>query len=227
VTIVRSGWLRIVKSGLKAGEQIVVEGLLPGPPGIVWMRSRGKHRRKPAGSDPLSTMNFSHFFIRRPISRRPSILIVLAGCSPMKQLPNRAIPEIGAATVVVRAVIQAQIRRSLAETWPRPSRGGQRRENISHVEHFYQPDVMALTITFKLGTDLNTHRARAEPCSHRVAETAEEVRRPGVTTTKEEKSTDLTMVAHLVSPDDSTRRTLPRQDAFLQSGISLPALPGR
>jgi multidrug efflux pump len=52
----------------------------------------------------------------------------------------------------------------------------------------------------------------------------EEVRRLGVTTTK--KSTDLTMVAHLVSPDDSRDELYLGNYAFLQVRDQLARLPG-
>src|SRR3546814_3556681 len=61
---------------------------------------------------------------------------------------------------------------------------------------------MALTITFDLGTDLDTAQVQVQ---NRVAiaepRLPEEVRRLGVTTTK--SSPDLMMVVHMLSPDDS------------------------
>src|SRR3546814_1905234 len=61
---------------------------------------------------------------------------------------------------------------------------------------------MALTITFVLGTDLDTAQVQVQ---NRVAiaepRLPEEVRRLGVTTTK--SSPDLMMVVHMLSPDDS------------------------
>ena len=61
---------------------------------------------------------------------------------------------------------------------------------------------MSLTITFKLGTDLDQAQVLVQ---NRVAiaepRLPEEVRRLGVTTLK--SSPDLMMVVHMLSPDDS------------------------
>ena len=61
---------------------------------------------------------------------------------------------------------------------------------------------MALTITFKLGTDLDQAQVLVQ---NRVAiaepRLPEEVRRLGITTAK--SSPDLMMVVHMLSPDDS------------------------
>jgi len=85
--------------------------------------------------------------------------------------------------------------------------------------------VMNLTITFKLGTDLNTAQVLVQ---NRVAialpKLPEEVRRLGVTTTK--KSTDLTMVTHLVSPDGSRDELYLGNYAFLQVRDQLARIPG-
>jgi multidrug efflux pump len=84
---------------------------------------------------------------------------------------------------------------------------------------------MSLTITFKLGTDLNTAQVLVQ---NRVAialpKLPEEVRRLGVTTTK--KSSDLTMVAHLVSPDNSRDELYLGNYAFLQVKDQLARIPG-
>src|SRR5207247_9879676 len=75
--------------------------------------------------------------------------------------------------------------------------------------------VMSLTVTFKLGTDLNTAQVLVQNrVSIALPKLPEEVRRLGVTTTK--RSTDLTMVAHLVSPDGSRDELYPGNHAFLQ-----------
>src|SRR3546814_4010822 len=61
---------------------------------------------------------------------------------------------------------------------------------------------IALTITFDLGTDLDTAQVQVQ---NRVAiaepRLPEEVRRLGITT--EKSSPDLMMVVHMLSPDDS------------------------
>src|SRR5438046_6031664 len=99
-------------------------------------------------------------------------------------------------------------------------------ENMLYMSSTSTSDgVMALTITFKLGTDLNTAQVLVQNrVSIALPKLPEEVRRLGVTTTK--RSTDLTMVAHLVSPDSSRDELYLGNYAFLQVRDSLARIPG-
>src|SRR5256886_8382260 len=173
-------------------------------------------------------MNFSHFFIRRPIFAAVlSIVIVLVGGIAMFQLPIAQFPEIAPPTVVVRAVYPGANPRVLAETVATPIE-----QEVNGVENMLymsststSDDIMALTITFKLGTDLNIAQVLVQ---NRVAialpRLPEEVRRLGVTTTK--RSPDLTMVVHLRSPDKSRDELYVGNYAYLQVRDQLARLPG-
>src|SRR5262245_49895061 len=173
-------------------------------------------------------MNFSHFFIRRPIFAAVlSIVIVLVGSIAVFRLPIAQYPEIAPPTVAVRAVYPGANPKVLAETVATPIE-----QEINGVENMLymsststSDGVMTMTITFKLGTDLNIAQVLVQ---NRVAialpKLPEEVRRLGVTTTK--KSSDLTMVAHLVSPDDSRDELYLANYAFLQVRDQLARLPG-
>ena len=173
-------------------------------------------------------MSFSHFFIRRPIFAAVlSIVIVLMGLLAMVQLPIAQYPEIVPPTVVVRALYPGANPKVLAETVATPIE-----QEVNGVEKMLymsststSDGVMTLTITFKLGTDLNTAQVLVQ---NRVAialpKLPEEVRRLGVTTTK--RSSDLTMVAHLVSPDDSRDDLYLGNYAYLQVRDQLARLPG-
>jgi multidrug efflux pump len=67
-------------------------------------------------------MNFSHFFIRRPIFAAVlSIVIVLVGGIAVFQLPIAQYPEIAPPTVVVRAVYPGANPKVLAESQHCPS----------------------------------------------------------------------------------------------------------
>ena len=163
-------------------------------------------------------MNFSHFFISRPIFAAViSITIVLAGGIAVFQLPIAQYPEIAPPTVVVRAVYPGANPKVLAETVATPiEQEVNGVEDMLYMSSISTTDgVMSLTVTFKLGTDLNTAQVLVQ---NRVAialpKLPEEVRRLGVTTTK--KSTDLTMVAHLISPDSSRDELYLGNYAFLQ-----------
>src|SRR5438876_11992402 len=173
-------------------------------------------------------MNFSHFFIRRPIFAAVlSIVIVLIGLIAMTQLPIAQYPEIVPPTVVVRAIYPGANPKVLAETVATPiEQEVNGVENMLYMSSTSTSDgIMALTITFKLGTDLNTAQVLVQ---NRVAialpKLPEEVRRLGVTTTK--RSPDLTMVAHLVSPDGSRDELYLGNYAFLQVKDQLARIKG-
>src|SRR5688572_1973756 len=173
-------------------------------------------------------MNFSHFFIRRPIFAAVlSIIIVLVGLIAMFQLPIAQYPEIAPPTVVVRAVYPGANPKVLAETVATPiEQEVNGVENMLYMSSTSTSDgVMTLTITFRLGTDLNTAQVLVQ---NRVAialpKLPEEVRRLGVTTTK--RSSDLTMVVHLTSPDNSRDELYVANYAFLQVKDQLARIPG-
>src|SRR5881409_1386771 len=173
-------------------------------------------------------MNFSHFFIRRPIFAAVlSIVIVLVGLIAMNQLPIAQYPEIAPPTVVVRAIYPGANPKVLAETVATPlEQEVNGVENMLYMSSTSTSDgVMTLTITFKLGTDLNTAQVLVQ---NRVAialpKLPEEVRRLGVTTTK--RSPDLTMVVHLVSPDNSRDELYVANYAFLQVKDQLARISG-
>ena len=201
--------------------------------GWVWSRPSGDTIPDPkpcSHSENLPThdMNFAHFFIQRPIFASVlSIVLVLVGSLAAFQLPIAQYPDIVPPRVVVRAVYPGANPKVVAETVATPIE-----QEVNGVEDtLYMSStstsdgVMMLTITFKLGTDLNTAQVLVQ---NRVVialpKLPEEVRRLGVTTTK--RSSDLTMVAHLVSPDASRDELYLGNYAFLQVKDQLAHIPG-
>jgi len=173
-------------------------------------------------------MNFSHFFIRRPIFAVVlSIVIVLVGLIAMYQLPIAQYPEIVPPTVVVSAVYPGANPQVVAETVATPiEQEVNGVQNMLYMSSTSTSDgVMSLTITFKLGTDLDIAQVLVQ---NRVAialpKLPEEVRRLGVTTTK--RSPELTLVVSLISPDDSRDELYVGNYAFLQVKDQLARLPG-
>jgi multidrug efflux pump len=149
-------------------------------------------------------MNVSKFFIDRPIFAGVlSVLILLAGLLALRVMPISEYPEVVPPSVVVRAQYPGANPTVIAETVATPIE-----ESINGVEDMLYMSsqattdgLMTLTVTFKLGTDpdkaqqlVQNRVSQAEP------RLPEEVRRLGVTTVK--SSTDLTIVVHLVSPND-------------------------
>src|SRR5213078_3280642 len=149
-------------------------------------------------------MNFSNFFIRRPIFAGVlSTLIFVIGFIAMWRLPISEYPEIVPPTIVVQAAYPGANPKTISETVAAPLE-----QVINGVENslymFSQatPDgVMTLTVTFKLGTDIDSAQVQVQNrVSQALPKLPEEVRRLGVTTIKQ--SPDLTMVVHLFSPDN-------------------------
>jgi multidrug efflux pump len=149
-------------------------------------------------------MNLSKFFIDRPIFAGViSTLIFLAGAISMWLLPISEYPEVVPPSVVVRAQYPGANPKVIAETVATPLE-----EQINGVENMLYmgsqattDGALTLTVTFKLGTDpdkaqqlVQNRVSQAEP------RLPDEVRRLGVTTAK--ASSDLTMVVHLVSPNE-------------------------
>ena len=150
-------------------------------------------------------MGFSHFFVDRPIFASVlSIVIVIAGFIAFFTLPVAQYPEIAPPTVVVRAQYPGANAQTVAETVATPlEQEINGVENMLYMSSYSTSDgAMSLTITFRLGTDLNQAQVLVQNrVSIAESRLPEDVRRLGVTTLK--SSPDLMMVVHMLSPDDS------------------------
>src|SRR2546426_10163970 len=173
-------------------------------------------------------MNFSNFFIRRPIFAGVlSTLIFIVGLLSMWRLPISEYPEVVPPTIVVRASYPGANPKTITETVASPlEQAINGVENSLYMFSQATPDgVMTLTITFKLGTDVDKAQVQVQ---NRVAQALpklpEEVRQLGVTTTKQ--SPDLTMVVHLFSPNGRYDEVYLRNYATLQVKDALARIPG-
>jgi len=173
-------------------------------------------------------MKFSHFFIQRPIFAGVlSVVIFLVGLISMYRLPISEYPEVVPPQVVVRAVYPGANPKTISETVSVPLE-----QQLNGVENslytFSQATsdgVMTLTVTFKLGTDIDQAQQLVQ---NRVAQALpklpEEVRRLGVLTLK--STPDLTMVVHLYSPDTTYDDIFVRNYATLQVKDVLARIDG-
>ncbi|WP_417362545.1 efflux RND transporter permease subunit [Gallaecimonas pentaromativorans] len=149
-------------------------------------------------------MNFSQFFIKRPIFAAVlSLILLIAGLLAVFKLPISEYPEVVPPTVVVTANYPGANPKVIGETVATPLE-----QAINGVEGMLYMSSqstsdgrMTLTVTFALGTDLNDAQVEVQ---NRVAQALprlpEEVQRLGVVS--EKSSPDLTMVVHLTSPNN-------------------------
>lgn len=150
-------------------------------------------------------MNISHFFIDRPIFAAViSIIITLIGAVAYFSLPVAQYPDIAPPSISVSASYPGASAEIVAKTVATPLE-----QEVNGVDNMLymtsqstSDGAMALAVTFKLGTNLDTAQVLVQNrVSTALPRLPEEVRSIGVTVTKQ--SPDLMMVIHLSSPDGS------------------------
>ncbi|MBX9656763.1 efflux RND transporter permease subunit [bacterium] len=149
-------------------------------------------------------MRLPHFFIDRPIFASVlSIVILVLGAISYLRLPAAQYPNVVPPTILVRASYPGASPEVIAATVATPIE-----QEVNGVEDMLYMSsqsttdgAMTLTITFRLGTDLDKAQVLVQ---NRVAiaepRLPEDVRRLGITTLK--SSPDLLMVVHMTSPDN-------------------------
>lgn len=156
-----------------------------------------------------------------------SIIIFLAGAIAIFRLPISEYPNIVPPSVVVRAQFPGANAKVIATTVAAPLE-----EQINGIEDMLYmssqatPDgVMTLTVTFKIGTDVEQAEARVQNRVQKaLPRLPEEVRQIGVTTVK--TSPNLTMVVHLHSPKGTYDDVYLRNYAILNVKDRLARLNG-
>ncbi len=151
----------------------------------------------------MAHADLSRIFVDRPILAAVlSIVIFIAGLLAIPNLPVTEYPEVAPPTVQVTAIYPGANPTTIADTVAAPLE-----EVINGVENMIymksaaaSDGTMSLTVTFKLGTNIDTAAVQVQ---NRVAQALprlpESVRALGVTTQK--SSPNITMVVHIVSPD--------------------------
>src|SRR5437016_1752586 len=173
-------------------------------------------------------MKFSHFFIDRPrFATVLSLVFVIVGGLAVFTLPVAQFPDIVPPTIVVSARYPGANPKVLSDTVASPIE-----QEVNGVENMLYMSAqcagdgsMILTITFKLGTDIDKAQVQVQ---NRVAvaepRLPEEVRRFGVTTAK--RSPDITLVVNLISPNGQYDKLYIDNFAYLQVKDALARVPG-
>ncbi|HCK80718.1 MAG TPA: multidrug efflux RND transporter permease subunit, partial [Candidatus Competibacteraceae bacterium] len=173
-------------------------------------------------------MDFSKFFIDRPIFAAVlSIVILAAGLIAIPILPVTEYPDVVPPSVVVRAVYPGANPKVIAETVATPLEEAINGvENMMYIKSVAGSDgVLQTTVTFRTGTDPDEAQVHVQNrVNQALARLPEDVRRQGVTTQKQ--SPNLTMVVHLVSPDGRYGALYLRNYATLKVKDELARLPG-
>ena len=173
-------------------------------------------------------MDISRFFIDRPrFAGVISIFIFLVGVLAIFRLPISEYPEVAPPQIVVRAQFPGANPRVISETVATPLE-----EQINGVENLLYFDSQAsadgsltLTVTFKIGTNPEVAETAVQNRINRALPRVPDiVRQIGVTT--EKSSPNLTMVVHLVSPDNSHDALYLRNYGQLNVRDELLRIPG-
>jgi len=169
-----------------------------------------------------------NFFIERPIFAAVlSIIMTLVGGIAFLNLPISQYPEVVPPTVVVSAAYPGANAQTVADTVANPLEAAINGvENMLYMNSYSSSDgVMGLTITFRIGTDLDLAQMQVQNrVSTALPRLPEEVRRLGVQTNK--ASSDFLMVVHLLSPDESLTHAYVSNYALLHVRDELARLDG-
>src|SRR5690606_5940923 len=171
--------------------------------------------------------NLSKVFIDRPIFAGVlSTFIFILGVLALFTLPVSEYPDVVPPSRVVRAVYPGANPAVIATAVAAPLE-----EQINGVENMLYMSsqattdgVLTLTVTFKIGTDVDLAETQVQNRVQRaLPRMPEEVRQIGITT--EKSSPNLTMVVHLLSPDERYDELYLRNYAVLNVKDVLQRIP--
>tara|TARA_R110002153_G_scaffold270890_2_gene437678 strand:+ start:23858 stop:27025 length:3168 start_codon:yes stop_codon:yes gene_type:complete len=173
-------------------------------------------------------MNFSQFFISRPkFASVLAIIVLIIGSLAYQILPVEQYPQVAPPTIQVTASYPGANAEIAAQTVATPlEQQINGVENMLYISSQSTADGnVTITVTFKLGTDLDTAQVQVQ---NRVAiaepRLPEPVRRIGVTTIK--NSPDLMLVVNMFSPNGTYDQTYIANYVTLQVRDQLARVQG-
>lgn len=173
-------------------------------------------------------MNFSQFFISRPkFASVLAIMLLIIGSLAYQTLPIEQYPQVAPPTIQVTASYPGANAEIAAQTVATPlEQQINGVENMLYISSQSTADgSVSITVTFKLGTDLDTAQVQVQ---NRVAiaepRLPEPVRRIGVTTIK--NSPDLMLVVNMFSPNGTYDQTYIANYVTLQVRDQLARIEG-
>ncbi|MFT6779054.1 MAG: hydrophobe/amphiphile efflux-1 (HAE1) family protein [Paraglaciecola sp.] len=173
-------------------------------------------------------MNFSQFFISRPkFASVLAIIVLIIGSLAYQTLPIEQYPQIAPPTIQITASYPGANAEIAAQTVATPlEQQINGVENMLYISSQSTADGnVSITVTFKLGTDLDTAQVQVQ---NRVAiaepRLPEPVRRIGVTTIK--NSPDLMLVVNMFSPNGTYDQTYIANYVTLQVRNQLARVEG-
>lgn len=173
-------------------------------------------------------MNFSQFFISRPkFASVLAIIVLIIGSLAYQILPIEQYPQVAPPTIQVTASYPGANAEIAAQTVATPlEQQINGVENMLYISSQSTADGnVSITVTFKLGTDLDTAQVQVQ---NRVAiaepRLPEPVRRIGVTTIK--NSPDLMLVVNMFSPNGTYDQTYIANYVTLQVRDQLARVQG-
>ena len=247
------GGLRVIRSGLEAGDRVVISGVQRARPGrkvavtqgtvtafpVGRFAGRDQHAEDSAGRSGRNlgaaragrqevAVRLSHFFIERPIfAAAVSVVITLVGVISYFTLPVDQYPNIAPPTVSVNAVYPGATAEEIAETVAAPLE--QQINGISGMLYMSSSSTgegrMTITVTFKTGINVDIAQVEVQNRIQSVLpQLPQEVRDLGITVRK--GSTETLLIVHMFATDPSVDRKYIANYASLQVRERLLRTPG-
>ena len=221
------GDLRVIESGLKPDDRVVIAGLLRAIPGQKVDPQLQKIEPPPRHSQ-IGPGMISKFFIERPVlSNVIAILMILIGGVALFRLAVAQYPDVVPPTVQVTTRYPGASAKTVIDTVALPiEQQVNGVEDMLYMQSYSGADgTYTLTVTFKIGTDLNFAQVLVQNrVSSALSSLPQSVQNQGVTVQK--KSTAILLFVTLTSPNATYDSLFLSNYATINIRDELSRLPG-